>query len=236
MIQWRETGILLRVNRQGEANAVIDLLTREHGRAAGLVRGGASRRMAPILQPGAELDAEWRARVEGQLGTFRVEPVRMRAAAVLGDRRALAALTSVCALLTFALPEGAPHPRLHGATLDLLDALNGPGWEPLYARWEALLLEEMGFGLDLTECAATGATEGLAWVSPKTGRAVSAEGAAGYEDRLLPLPPALTGGEAGAAEALRTTGHFLERHLAPSLGERPLPEARARLVSLLSRA
>ena len=236
MIQWREPGILLRVNRQGEANAVIDLFTRDHGRASGLVRGGASRRMAPTLQPGTELDAAWGARIEGQLGTFRVEPIRARAAQVLGDRTALSALNSVCALLVFALPEGAPHPRLHAATLTLLDALNTPGWAPLYARWEALLLEEMGFGLDLSECAATGATDDLAYVSPKTGRAVSRAGGRGYEDVLLPLPPVLSGGKEGVSEALRTTGYFLERHLAPALGDRPLPEARDRLVRALGRA
>ena len=237
MIEWSGEGVLLSVRRQGEAHAVIDVLTEARGRHAGLVRGGASRRIAPALQPGAQLALTWRARLEDHLGTFLVEPVRSRAAQVMGDRAALSGLNAVCALLLFALPDRQPHPRLHAATVALLDALGvDPGWPAAYLAWERLLLEETGYGLDLATCAATGVAEGLAYVSPRTGRAVSEEGAGAYADRLLPLPPVLRGGEGGPAEVLeglRVTGHFLEGHLAPALGDRPLPEARARLLHAL---
>ena len=241
MISWREEGVLLAARRQGEAHAVIEVLTEARGRHAGLVHGGASRRMAATLQPGAQLDLSWRARLPEALGTFTVEPVRGRAAALLGDGLALAALGSATALLLFALPEREPHPRLYRATQVLFDALGGAeeaAWLTLYLEWEALLLEETGFGLDLGACAVTGRAEDLAYVSPRTGRAVSRGAAAGWEARLLPLPPALRGaaGEAAAvAEALGVIGWFLERRLAPALGERPLPEARARFLSALAR-
>lgn len=239
MIEWEEEGVLLAVRRQGEAHAVIEALTEAHGLHAGLVRGGASRRTAPILQPGAQLALTWRARIEEHLGTFVAEPIRSRAARVMGDRAALAGLNALCALLVFALPERAAHPRLYQATVSLLDALGDPGWPAAYLAWERLLLEETGYGLDLTECAVTGATDGLAYVSPRTGRAVSEAGAGAYADRLLSLPEVLRGGEGDLAEVLqglRVTGHFLTAHLAPALGDRPLPDARARLVDALNRS
>ena len=239
MIEWSGEGVLLSVRRQGEAHALIEVLTEAHGLHAGLVRGGGSRRVAPILQPGAQLALTWRARLEDHLGAFTVEPIRSRAAQVMGDRLALPALNAVCALLVFALPERAPHPRLYYATLALLDALGAePGWPAAYLAWERLLLEETGFGLDLSSCAVTGAAEGLAYVSPRTGRAVSQAGAGAYADRLLPLPAALMGRDGELTEVLeglRVTGHFAEAHLAPALGDRPVPEARARLLGALRR-
>ena len=239
MIEWSGEGALLSVRRQGEAHAIIEVLTESHGLHAGLVRGGGSRRTTPILQPGAQLALSWRARLDEHLGAFTVEPIRSRAAAVMGDPLALAGLNAVCALLVFSLPERVAHPRLYGATQGLLDALGTePGWPVAYLGWERLLLEETGFGLDLASCAVTGAVEGLAYVSPRTGRAVSEAGAGGYADRLLPLPAALTGGGGDLAdvlEGLRVTGHFLAAHLAPALGERPPPEARARLLGALRR-
>ena len=239
MIEWEGEGALLAVRRQGEAHAIIEVMTEAHGLHAGLVRGGASRRTAPILQPGAQLALTWRARIEDHLGAFTVEPVRSRAARVMGDRAALAGLNAACALLVFALPERAPHPRLYAATVSLLDALGDPGWPAAYLAWERLLLEETGYGLDLATCAVTGATDGLAYVSPRTGRAVSEAGAGAYADRLLPLPGVLRGGPGGPAdilEGLGVTGHFLRTRLAPALGDRPVPEARARLVDALRRA
>ena len=239
MIEWSAEGVLLSARRQGEGHAVIEVLTEAHGLHAGLVRGGGSRRTAPLLQPGAQLALRWRARIEEHLGAFTAEPVRSRAARVMGDRAALAALNAVCALLVFALPERAPHPRLYAATVALLDALGtGPGWPGDYLAWERLLLEESGFGLDLGTCAVTGAAEELAFVSPRTGRAVSREGAGAYADRLLPLPEVLRGGAGGpfeVLEGLAVTGHFLETALAPSLGDRPPPPARARLLDALRR-
>ncbi len=239
MIEWSAEGVLLSVRRQGEAHALIEVLTEGHGLHAGLVRGGGSRRVAPILQPGAQLALSWRARLDEHLGAFTVEPIRSRAAQVMGDRLALPALNAVCALLVFALPERAPHPRLYHASRALMDALGtDPSWPLAYLAWERLLLEEAGFGLDLSSCAVTGSTDALAYVSPRTGRAVSEAGAGAYADRLLPLPAALMGAKGDlrdVLDGLRVTGHFIEAHLAPALGERPPPEARARLLGALGR-
>ena len=222
----------------GESAAIIEVLTAAHGRHAGVVRGGASRRMAATLQPGTGLALEWRARLDDHIGSFTVEPLKSRAH-LLADRLALAGLLSACALLRAALPEREPHPALWAATLGLFDRLGEPGWTSAYLRWELRLLEELGFGLDLSACAVTGATEGLAYVSPKTGRAVTARGAGDWADRLLPLPAGLTGTgvlDAGAVVAgLALTGHFLDRGLRPVLHDRPLPEARARFLDLLAR-
>ena len=239
-MDWRGTGILLTVRRHGESSAIIEVFTPERGKHAGVVRGGASRKVAPVLQPGAQLDLAWRARLEDHIGTFAIEPLRSRAALVMGNRLALAGLNAVTGLLTFCLPERAPFPALYQRTEQLLDLLGQDDvWPLAYLRWEMALLEEMGFGLDLTSCAVTGATEGLVYVSPKSGRAVSAAGAGDWVDRLLPLPPVLRGEGAApdteVAEALRTTGYFLADRLAPAMGSRPLPEARARFVAAFSR-
>lgn len=239
-MEWREEGLLLSQRRHGESAAIIEVFTKEHGRHAGIVRGGASRKIAPILQPGAQLDLSWRARLEDHLGTFAVEPVRSRAF-LMSDRVMLAGLNALTALLSFTLPEREPHPSLYGKTLAVLDMMEeGPFWTLAYLRWEMAVLEELGFGLALETCAVTGATEGLAYVSPRTGRAVSEAGAGEWAGRLLPLSPALVGGGEGTAaevvEGLQVTGHFLETHLAPSLGDRRLPPSRARLVDLLARA
>jgi DNA repair protein RecO (recombination protein O) len=239
-MEWRDQGILLSTRRHGETSAIIEVFTPSKGRHLGVVRGGTSRKIAPVLQPGAQLDVAWRARLEDHIGAFTVEPVRSRAALVMGDRMALAGLNAVTALLSFCLPEREPHRRLYDRSEALLDLLGqGEVWPLAYLQWELALLEEMGYGLDLSACAVTGAQAELRYVSPKSGRAVSAEGAGEWADRLLPLPPVLRGeGEAGdaeIAEALRTTGYFLEAHLARDLGDRPLPEARARYVDAFSR-
>lgn len=239
-MDWRDQGILLSVRKHGETSAIIEVFTPAHGRHAGVVRGGTSRRIAPILQPGAQLDLDWRARLEDHLGSFQVEPVRSRAATAMSSRLALAGLNAVTALLTFSLPERAPHPRLYQRSEQLLDLLGQDEiWPLAYLAWELALLDDLGFGLDLTRCAVTGATDGLIYVSPRSGRAVSRAGAGDWAERLLPLPPCLLGqGPAPddeIAEGLRVTGHFLENRLAPALGARPLPEARARLVDLVIR-
>ena len=240
-MEWRDQGILLASRRHGETSAIIEVFTPAQGRHAGVVRGGTSRKIAPILQPGAQLDVTWRARLEDHIGAFTVEPVRSRAAVVMGDRLALAGLNAVTALLSFCLPEREAHPALYARTEALLDLLGqGEVWPLAYLQWEMALLEEMGYGLDLSCCAVTGAREGLLYVSPKSGRAVSAKGAGEWADRLLPLPDVLRGeGEATdveIAEAFRTTGYFLDAHLARNLGDKPLPEARARYVAAFSRA
>lgn len=240
-MDWRDEGVLLSVRGHGESAAIIEVFTAAHGRHAGVVRGGASRRIAPILQPGAQLSLAWRARLEDHIGAFTIEPIRERASAVLSDRLALAGLNAVAALLAFALPEREAHPALYQTSIAMFDALvEGGDWPLAYLRWEMLLLEELGFGLDLTSCAVTGTRDDLAYVSPRTGRAVSRKGAGEWADRLLPLPQALLGqGPATPAElgaGLRLTGHFLDRHLAPALGHRPLPEARRRLIAAFERA
>ena len=239
-MEWREPGILLARRRHGENAAIIEVFTENHGRHAGIVRGGGGRRMAPILEPGNQVDVTWRARLEDHLGAFAVEPLEARAAALMGDRKTLAGLNALTALLTFALPERQAHKTLYQGTLTVLDMMTaGPYWPLAYLRWEMLLLEDLGFGLDLTTCATTGASNNLKYISPKSGRAVSEAGAGEWKDRLLPLSPALLGNGDGSDEdirdGLRVTGHFLKTWLAPSLGDRPLPEARQRLTDLLGR-
>ena len=172
-------GVLLSVRRHGESAAIIEVFTAAHGRHAGVVRGGASRRLAPVLQPGAQLDLTWRARLDGPYRQFPASSPcpAARGPAVLGDPLALAGLNAICALLRIGLPEREPHPGLYRATMALLDGLErGAAWPLAYLRWELLLLEDLGFGLDLARCAVTGAREDLAFVSPKTGRAVARGG------------------------------------------------------------
>ncbi|MES0864480.1 DNA repair protein RecO [Ruegeria sp. SCPT10] len=239
-MDWRDHGILLTSRRHGETSAIVEVFTEAHGRHAGVVRGGTSRKIAPILQPGAQLDVLWRARLEEHIGTFQVEPLRSRAAAAFSGRLALSGLNAVVSLLSFCLPEREPHPAIYKQTEQLMDLLGQDDiWPFAYLRWELALLEELGFGLDLSACAVTGATEGLAFVSPKTGRAVSTEGAGDWADRLLPLPACLRGeGDAPDVEVatgLQTTGYFLENRVAPALGHTPLPQARARFVDQLTR-
>jgi len=239
-MEWHDHGILLNTRRHGETSAIIDVFTVRHGRHAGIVRGGASRKIAPVLQPGAQLDLMWRARLEEHLGTYQVEPLRSRAAAAMSGRLALAGLNAVTAVLAFCLPEREAHAGLYSQTEMLLDLLGQDDvWPLAYLKWELALLDEMGFGLDLSKCAVTGQTDGLIFVSPKSGRAVSAKGAGEWADRMLPLPPCLQGmGPAPDAEvlqALGTTGYFLMHRLAPVLAGKPLPEARTRFVEAFSR-
>ena len=239
-MDWRDQGALLAVRRHGESSAIIEVFTAEHGRHAGVVRGGASRKMAPILQPGAQLDVTWRARLDEHIGSYTVEPLKSRAADLMSDRLALSGLNAVTALLSFCLPEREAHPRLYVRTIALLDLLGGSSvWPLAYLRWELSLLDELGFGLDLERCAVTGSANELAYVSPKSGRAVSREGAGDWADRLLPLPPSLLGQGEGDPQdvllGLQTTGHFLKNSLAPQLAGKPLPEARQRFLDRLER-
>jgi len=239
-MEWRDQGILLSVRRHGETSAIIDVFTIEHGRHAGIVRGGTSRKIAPILQPGAQLDVSWRARLEDHLGSYTVEPLRSRAAAALGDRMSLAGLNAVTALLGFALPEREVNARLYKQSEQLLDLLGQHEvWPLAYLRFELALLEVTGMGLDLSACAVTGTNENLCYISPRTGRAVSEQAAGEWVSKLLPLPPILKGEGAGSdmeiSQAFQTTGYFLSQKLAPNLGNRALPDARARFVDLFSR-
>lgn len=238
MIEWRDEGVLLAVRKHGENAVIIDVLTQSHGRHAGVVRGGAGRKQAPVLQPGAQLDLVWKARLEEHLGSFTVEPLRSRAAQVMTDPLALAGLSSTVGLLYFSLPEREIYPKLYTISVNLLDLMCvTDAWPLAYLQWEIQLLEMLGFGLDLSRCAVSGGIDDLTYISPKTGRAVAAHHAGEWKTRLLPLVPCMKG-EGNAenneiSEGLRTTGHFLEKWLAPSLGDRPLPVARQRLVDRL---
>ncbi|WP_136685218.1 DNA repair protein RecO [Falsirhodobacter xinxiangensis] len=236
-MEWRDEGALLSMRRHGESAAIIEVFTKDHGRHSGVVHGGASRKMAATLQPGTQLDVTWRARLGDQLGTFAVEPLRARA--VLDSRLGLTGLNAVCAMLHLCLPEREAHPALWSRTITLLDDLGSDGWGEAYLRWEMAMLEEMGFALELGRCALTGSREDLAFVSPRTGRAVSRDAAGDWAPRLLPLPPILLG-QGGASRAEMAAGltlcaHFLIRALDGMDIRHPLPEARARLVDLLTR-
>lgn len=238
-MEWRDEGVLIAMRPHGESAAIIEVFTAAHGRHAGVVRGGGSRKAAAILQPGTQVQVTWSARLDEHLGTFVVEPLASRAA-MLGDRLALAGLNAVTALLHVSLPERDPHPALYRQSVALLDRMAAGGaWGTEYLRWELALLEDLGFGLDLGTCAVTGAREGLVFVSPRTGRAVSKAGAGEWADRLLPLPEGLAGtgpmAPGAVAEGLGLTGHFLGKGLQEVLHDRPLPEARGRLVMLLTR-
>ncbi len=239
-MEWREEGVLLSMRPHGEGSAIIEVFTGGHGRHFGVVRGGASRKVAPILQPGAQLALAWRARLEDQIGVFVVEPVRSRAS-VLSDPLALSGLTAACALLHLGLPERDAHPNLYQRTLTLMDAMAmGGDWVGDYLRWEMLLLDEIGFGLDLSRCAITGVRDDLAYVSPRTGRAVNRDAAGDWAPKLLPLPQALMGqgpvSRSDAAQALSITGHFLALGLGSEGHPIALPNSRSRFLSRLSRA
>src|SRR5262252_4903086 len=235
-MEWSDEGVILSVRPHGETGAVVELFTRAHGRHLGLVHGGRSRKLRPILQTGNHVDATWKARLADNLGHFGVELRRGFAAEVMDDAPALAALTSIAALARL-LPERDPHPNLFEVTLFVLGYLDEPEvWPALLVRWELALLEELGFGLDLTACAATGARHDLLYVSPKSGRAVSAAAGAPYKERLLALPRFLIGNPEGGVTAtdvalgLALTEHFLlARVLRPR--DLSLPEARNRLLS-----
>ncbi|MCW6531834.1 DNA repair protein RecO [Sphingomonas lycopersici] len=234
--------IVLAVRAHGEHGAVVRALTPADGVLAGYVRGGRSRRLGPILQPANIVRGEWRARTDDQLPALTVELLRSRAA-LFDAALPAAAIAWLTALTAATLPEAQPYPRLHAALAGALDAVEAAptarGWAGSIARYELLLLAELGFGLDLDRCAATGSADDLAFVSPKSGAAVSRAAAAGYESRLFALPPFLRAG--GAAEwsdalaALDLTGHFLARDVLVERRAELLP-ARARLLDRLKRA
>lgn len=239
-MNWSDEGIVLSVRPHGETAAVVELLTREHGRHLGLVHGGRSRKTRPVLQIGNHVSISWKARLAEHLGHMQLELIRGYAATAMDDVAALAGITSLTAMARL-LPERDPHPNLYEVTLFVLAYLDDASvWPALLVRWELALLGELGFGLDLSECAATGINDDLIYVSPKSGRAVSASAGEPYRDRLLSLPPFLLPGRKAALapgdieKGLALTGHFLEtRVLAPRGDE--LPEARARMIGQLRR-
>lgn len=229
-MNWDDDAIVLAVRRHGETSVIVSLLTAGHGRHAGLVRGGAGKAGRGVLQPGNAVRAAWKARLAEHLGLLSCELIHPHAAAAMGDPARLACLASACAVAEAVLPERQPHPAAHAGLAALLEALPGEAWPSIYVHWELALLRELGFGLDLERCAATGVNDGLAYVSPKTGRAVSASAGEPWKDKLLPLPAFLVGGGPGSPaeiiEGLALTGHFLEKHAL----DKPLPPARIRFV------
>lgn len=241
-MEWSDDAIVLSVRPHGETSAIAELLTHGHGRHLGLVRGGASRRVKPVLQPGNLLHVTWRARLNDHLGNLTVELSRARAGDMLESREALIGLNAFCAVVGAAMPEREAHPQVFDAGNILLDAMQEDGvghWGALFVRFEAGLLEALGFGLDLTRCAATGTVDNLAYVSPRSGRAVSRDAGAPYKERLFQLPGFLlatqnaTPDARDVADGLRLTGHFLlERVLHPHGREMPL--ARSNLDGLLA--
>ena len=238
-MEWSDTGIVLSARRHGESAAVVSLLTERHGRHAGLVHGARGRRGRGLYQPGNTLAARWQARLPEHLGRYTCELERAQSSMLLDDAPRLAALAAVCALAEATLPERHPYPQVFGALRNLIDTLEAGGrWAEAVVRWELALLGELGFGLDLAACAATGATHDLAYVSPRSGRAVSREAGAAYAEKLLPLPPFLAGAGGGPASpadilvGMRLTGWFLEKHVFAGQGGR-MPPARERFMDRL---
>jgi DNA repair protein RecO (recombination protein O) len=234
-MQWTDEGIVLGARRHGETSVILELMTVERGRHLGLVRGGAGTRLRAVLQPGNSLRATWRARLDDHLGNYAVEGINLRAASFLAAAHAVHGVTHLAALCRL-LAEREPHARIHGALEDILDALDdSAAVAPMIARFELSFLAELGFGLDLSSCAATGAKDDLIYVSPRSGRAVSRAGGEEYRDKLMRLPDFLrTDAEPASAgelaDAFALTGFFLERHaFAPR--NMPLPDARGRFVS-----
>lgn len=240
-MEWRDAGIILGLRRLGETSVIVELMTREHGRAMGLVRGGRSRRLQPMLQPGNEVEAVWRARLEEQLGQFSLEGTDLRAAALLVNAQALHGVNLLSSLLRL-LPEREPHPALfETAALVLRHIDDGQIGPSLMARLELAILAELGFGLDLARCAATGTFEDLAWVSPKSGRAVSRAAGEPWRDRLLALPDFLKRSACDVhpsgleiETAFRLTGHFLQRDVLSPRGL-AAPDARRAYIATISR-
>lgn len=237
-VEWTDEGIILGTRRHGEANLIVEAMTRDHGRHMGLVRGGRSQRLKAALQPGNAAHFVWRARLDEHLGTFAVEPTELRAARLIESPIGIYGVQLISEHLRL-LPERDPHRRLYEALLVIVDALDDPLIAGLMiVRFEIMLLDELGFGLDLTECAATGGSDDLIWVSPKSGRAVSREAGAPYAAKLLPLPNFLIGGgmaiAADVGAGFRLTEFFLARHVWEPRGK-PAPEARAGFIKAFER-
>lgn len=239
-MEWIDNGIVLALRRHGDTSGVLSALTEAHGRHAGLVRGILRPARRSALQPGNAVALRWRGRLIDHLGTLDVELHRMLSLAVWEDRARLAAVIAACTMIETATPEREPLPRVFRSTKHLIEALEGSvDWRASYVRWEVDLLAALGFGLDLSRCAVSGATKELAYVSPRSGRAVSREAAGPWRQRLLVLPAFLVDPHAEAdrtalADGLRLTRHFLVRHVYAERGVR-LPEVRDRLMNQLLR-
>jgi DNA repair protein RecO (recombination protein O) len=238
-MQWTDEGIVLGVKRHGETSVILELMTLERGRHLGLVRGGAGTRLRGVLQPGNSLRATWRARLDEHLGHYAVEGINLRAAGFLSAAHAVHGVTHLSALCRL-LAEREPHVRIFAVLGEILDRIDEPlAAATSIARFELAFLAELGFGLDLSSCAATGATADLIYVSPRSGRAVSRAAGEDYREKLLRLPAFLRADDepasaAALADAFALTGFFLERHAFAPRGL-PMPAARARFVAAIKR-
>ena len=238
-MQWTDEGIVLGARRHGESSAIAELLTREHGRHLGLVRGGSGSRLRPILQAGNSVSVVWRARLDEHLGHYAVEPVRLRTATMFAAPHSLLTVMHLASLVRL-LPERDPHTALFEELCRMLDGLDEIGTAVAdVARFELRMLSELGFGLDLSSCAATGEADELVYVSPKSGRAVSRRAGVAWHDRLLPLPaffaePAAAPSPAELRDGFALTGFFLERLVYEPRGL-PMPDARTQLLNAIAR-
>ena len=226
-MEWRDEGIILGLRKHGETSVIAEVMTQAHGRHLGIVRGGRSKRLQPVLQPGNSVELVWRARLDEHLGQYQVELLNARAGRLMESAIGVHGVQAMAALLRL-LPERDAHPRLHDAFAVILDSLDTPEEAgALYVRFELAVLEDLGFGLDLSACAATGVRSDLVYVSPKSGRAVSAQAGAPWADRLLELPAFLPDRSQVCtdaqmlSQAFRLTGYFLARHVFEPRGVEP---------------
>lgn len=226
-MEWVDEGIILGVRKHGETSAVVEVMTRHHGRHMGLVRGGRSRRMQPVLQPGNSADIVWRARLDEHLGSFQIEPVKMRAAQLMESAIGIHGVQAMAAILRL-LPERDPHEHLFEVFTVIIDHLDKPADAgELFVRFELSMLNELGFGLDLSQCAATGQKDQLIYISPKSGRAVSANAGEPWKDKLFKYPNFMIEGSDEAAtyqglmDAFEVTNFFFDRHIYGPRGTEP---------------
>jgi DNA repair protein RecO (recombination protein O) len=236
-MEWSERGLILGLKKHGETSVILELMTRAHGRHLGVVRGGRSKTMQPVLQPGNEVEAVWRARLEEHLGLYAVEAATLRTDLLLSSPQSLHGVNWLAALLRL-LPERDPHPHLFDKARVLLGQIATPLAPALFVHFELALLAELGFGLDLSECAATGSRDNLIYVSPKSGRAVSAEAGAPWAAKLLLLPKFLSEAPGAPAsgqairDGFRLTEYFLMRDILAPRGKN-LPNSRAAIIGRL---
>ena len=236
-MEWRDKGILLATRPFGETSLIIDVFTPDHGKSSGVVRGGQSKKLKPILQIGAQIDLTWKARLEEHLGSFQVELIRSRTANVMNDRLLLAGMLSSATLINRFFPTGQVYKEFYKSSENLFDLLQFPDiWTLGYFKWELEFLETLGFGLDLEKCAVTGSTEDLKFISPKSGRAVSKAAAGEWSSKLLPFPIAANGqvnSLEDILEGLKVSQFFLEKKVLIAFGMEHLPSARSRFISSL---